>query len=213
MKQLEFKKVKGWGGKRRGAGRPNRSGQVSHGKRPHVNFKKPLHITMRMKDRLASLRNKVMLKQFKLAASQAMGFGVHVIHFSLQKNHIHMIVEAKDNLALHRGMKSLNGRLGKKIRRLSGGRGAAWAGRFHLHVLNTPSEMKRALEYVLLNQAKHRHFIEHIDEFSSGYSFRNWRELIGRRFRGLIAQQVDFRDQGLSPPRSWLCSRGWIRAA
>lgn len=213
MKQLEFSKIRGWGGKRKGAGRPNRTGQVGHGKRPIVDFNKPLHITIRLKQGVASLRRRSMLKQFKLASSHAKIFGLHVIHFSLLNNHIHMIVEAKNNLGLSRGMKSLNCRLGKAIRRDSGGQGATLAGRFHLHVLKTPTEMKHALEYVLLNKAKHQKFIEHIDDFSSGYSFQDWKRLIGTRFQGLIASQIDFRDEGLSPPRSWLCRVGWTRAA
>ena len=44
-----------------------------------------------------------------------------------------MIVEAKDNRALSRGMNSLGRRLGKFLRRLSLGKGAIFKERFRLH--------------------------------------------------------------------------------
>ena len=73
-KQLELKKVKGWGGKRKGAGRPNRTGLVSHGKREKVDFKKPIHITMQLKKGASKLRTKEWMKEFSLAAKRAKDF-------------------------------------------------------------------------------------------------------------------------------------------
>ncbi|MGZ3723349.1 MAG: hypothetical protein ACXVA9_10485 [Bdellovibrionales bacterium] len=214
-KQLEFKKVKGWGGKRRGAGRPNRTGQVSHAKRERVDFKKPLHITLKLKKGVANLRNRQTLMNFRNAVNSAKPFGLNVIHYSLQNDHVHLIVEAKDSASLGNGMKSLCCRVGKAVRKIAGGTGAVFMGRFHMHVLKTPTEMKRALEYVLLNTAKHMKHLEHIDEFSSGVAFAEWRKLIGRRLSGLIESQVRkapsvFRE--LSAPQSWLCREGWMRA-
>jgi hypothetical protein len=74
--------------------------------------------------------------------------------------------------------------------------------------------MKRALEYVLLNHAKHAKLIEHIDEFSSAANFKEWKELIGRRLNSFLAEQVAHQGwiKELSPPRSWLCSIGWRKA-
>lgn len=46
--------------------------------------------------------------------------------------------------------------------------------------------MKNALEYVLLNDSKHRDFIEHLDQFSSGKYFRGWKKLLGRRFSKIM---------------------------
>ncbi|MGZ3722772.1 MAG: transposase, partial [Bdellovibrionales bacterium] len=143
-------------------------------------------------------------------------FGIYVIHFSLQSNHIHMIIEAKSGANLAAGMKSLSGRLGKAIRKVTGGVGAVFKGRFHMHILKSPTEMKRALEYVLLNTAKHWKFVDHVDDFSSGRAFKEWRKLLGRRFRGLIEDQLEnsqLKHEELSPPRSWLCREGWMRAA
>jgi putative transposase len=212
-KQLEFKKVKGWGGKRRGAGRKNLSGTIGHAKREQINFKKPMHITLKS-DRV-HLRNKSTLKAFKNAVTEAKRFCLHVIHYSVQNDHIHMIVEAKDNQSLARGMMSLCGRLGKNIRSLVGGSGPVFKGRFHVHVLNSPTEMKRALDYVLTNISKHMKVFDYVDEFSSGMAFKEWRKLLGKRYTNIVHDQAKqyARDlQELSAARSWLCRVGWMRA-
>jgi REP element-mobilizing transposase RayT len=213
MRQLEFKKVNGWGGKRKGAGRPNRSGTASHTKRARIDFRKPLHITMRLKDQSVNLRTKAIFNSFVHAFRKAQVFGFHVIHFSLLSNHVHMVVEAKDNDCLERGTKSLHGRMGKILAKLS--KGPAWHGRFHMHVLKTPTEVNRALKYVLLNYSKHDRILEHLDRFSSGRVFREWKSLLD--INGLMKWQLDVpplepEDLGLSPPRSWLCRVGWLRA-
>jgi len=214
QKQLEFKKVRGWGGKRRGAGRPNKSGLVSHGKRAPVDLKKPLHINMHLKQKMPNLRTREFLRQFKAAGFAARKFGLYLNHFSLLDNHIHLIVEANDNSALERGMKSLSGRLGKILRQKIGGKGSVWAGRFHLHVLKSPTEVKRALEYVLLNRAKHGKLIEHLDDFSSAHAFKEWKQLIGRRLTWILTDQMKLPIEisEISAPQSWLLRVGWTRA-
>lgn len=214
-RQLEFKKVKGWGGKRKGAGRPNRSGEVSHRKREKIDLTKPVHITLHLEKKTANLRNSEILVEFRKAIIAAKPFGLSVLHYSLQKNHLHMIVEAPKTDALGRGMKSFGSRFAKAIRKIIGGNGRIFAGRFHAHVLKTPTEMRRALAYVLLNYSKHTKLIEHIDDYSSGYAFQHWRELIGHRVKGVMADQLRGRYRSewpeLSPPQSWMARIGWQR--
>ena len=226
--QIEFAGVSGHGGRRRGAGRPNLLGRLNHMKRADVDLKKPLHITMKLNKRFSSLRTKGFHRGFKKILLRAREFQLYVVHYSIQSNHIHMIVEAKSNLALGSGMRSLAGRISRLVRgRNEGARAGAEAGsvfrdRYHLHVLRTPSEMKTALAYVLLNTAKHLNLIEHIDGYSSGMFFPQWQKLLGGKFRGLIARTVkdlektiEFRlgtCEELNSPQSWLLQRGWTRA-
>lgn len=245
MKQLSFKKTAGWGGRRRGAGRKNLSRTVNHMARPRVDHKKPLHITMRLRDRLPNLRTHRLLKAFKTSARGATPYGLRVVHFSLLSNHLHLIVEADNNQALGDGMRSLGGRFGRIIRKEAATdrtqNGAVFAGRYHLHVLKTPREMKHALEYVLLNRAKHDKYLEHLDRFSSASRFPDWKLLLGRRFTALIRSQIEDRAEEMNelrgeksrkiqrfpdrevkantaasdyicPPQSWLCRVGWQRA-
>jgi putative transposase len=225
-KQLEFNRNKGWGGKRARSGRPNLSGTVSHMKRSLVNIKTPLHITLRLEDRLPSIRNKRLLIEFKKSAQLAKAQGLYILQFSIQSNHIHIFAESKGNRALALGMQSLAGRFARIIRSYSfkrGGKskGSVFQGRYHLHVLKTPSEVKNTLEYVLLNLSKHQKLIEYIDSFSSGRFFRHWPKLLGARYKNLIRADVEFFEHQenrsdsfsfLSQPQSWLAQTGWMRA-
>ena len=174
-----------------------------------------MHITLKLK--YTSLRTHQMHKAMKRAAIRAKQYGLYILHYSILDDHIHAVVEAKSNDALATGMKCLCGSLGRAFRKLLGGKGAVFKDRYHMHVLRTPTEMKNALKYVLVNAARHMKVIEHIDEFSSGArsAFRRWRELLGQRFNALVEHQLEGCRavlEELSQPRSWLAAVGWRRA-
>lgn len=211
-KQLEFKKTGGWGGKRRGAGRPNRSGTPNHMARQKVDFKKPLHVTLKLKEGIhITLRTSDMLVAFQQSAEKARKHQLHVIHFSLESNHLHLIVECANNKALADGMKSLAGSFGRAIRKCCGGRGAVFKGRFHLQVFKSPTQMKNGLAYVLLNQSKHEKLIPYNDRYSSAEYFGEWKKLLGREIGPLLPHKPKFRKLPayLSTPQSWLAREGW----
>jgi REP element-mobilizing transposase RayT len=217
-KQLEFKKVGGWGGKRKNAGRPNLSKTVNHMKRARVDFRQPLHLTQRLKKGIPSLRRKEFLHLFRRSLNKAKKFGLHVIHYSLLGNHIHMIVETRDNQALGRGMRSLGGSFAKAIQSKAGLTGGIFSGRYHLKAITNPSQMRRTLEYVLLNMCKHQDFLEHMDPYSSARFFPHWRKLLGARMNDVIEWELEtlstaLKEAGLSPPRSWLATQGWMRSS
>lgn len=113
-------------------------------------------------------------------------------------------------------MRSFAGKLGKAIRRFSGGSGSVFSGRYHLRVLKTPTEVRRAMIYVLQNQAQHEDSIPYLDKYSSAPYFSKWCELMGSRMGPLLkngAPQMggDPLPVYLSPPRSWLARWGWVR--
>ena len=81
--------------------------------------------------------------------------GMRICHFSIQTNYIHLIVEAEDARSLGRGMQGLCIRIAKGLNRILECIGSVFADRFHAHVLKTPSEVRRALAYVLNNWRKH----------------------------------------------------------
>ncbi len=211
--QLSFIGVNGWGGKRRGAGRPNQSGLVSHMKREDVDFKKPLHVTMKIRSQKWNLRCREVAAEFKRCARRAQVFGLRVLHYSLLRDHIHLIVEARGNDELAAGMRSFGASFGKALRKIFGGVGSVFAGRYHLHVLASPTETKRALAYVLQNFAKHSKLLAHLDAYSSAPYFDSWRTLFGGGLSPIL------QDHRASPipdflclPRSWLAREGWRRA-
>lgn len=188
LRQLEMKIPK-HGGKRKGAGRKKiLAGEPSHAKRPKVSMKEPLGITMKLKTGLSSLRSMRHLKSFKKAMNSAKKFGVSVTHFSLLSNHAHLVVEVENNRALECGMKSLTVTLAAAINRLRLRNGPVFQGRFHLHKLKTPTEVRRAIDYVVHNFTRHLKIEKFTDAFSSA------------------ADGAE-----TSPPRSWLLREGWRR--
>ena len=99
------------------------------------------------------------------------------MHFSVQSNHLHLVVEADDNAALTRGMRSFSARLVRGLNREWRRRGQVFADRNHLHVVGAPLELRRGLVYVLNNARKHDAWsARRPDVYSSGEEFSGWRE-------------------------------------
>lgn len=78
-----------------------------------------------------------------------------VVHFSIQGNHVHLIVEADGPRALACGMRALSIRLARRLNAMMGRRGRVLEDRYHAHVLRTPAEVRSAVAYVTGNYAKH----------------------------------------------------------
>ena len=82
-------------------------------------------------------------------------FGFRLIDFSVQGNHIHMIVEAPDVMALGRAIKGLAVRMARALNKVMSRRGPVFADRYHTHLLVSPIEAFQAIRYVLENWAVH----------------------------------------------------------
>jgi putative transposase len=90
----------------------------------------------------------------RLAAAGAVG-DLRLTHFSIQGNHLHLIVETADPATLGRGMKGLAVRLARGLNRLMRRRGTVFADHYHSHVLRSRAEVRLALAYVRGNHASH----------------------------------------------------------
>jgi len=100
-----------------------------------------------------------------------------VVHYSLQSNHVHLVVEAAHRAALARGMVAVGSRLARAVNRVFGRRGPVLADRYHLRVLKTPREVRNALRYVLLNARRHASRLSGkvlLDPASSARWFDGW---------------------------------------
>jgi hypothetical protein len=125
-----------------------------------------------------------------------------VVHFTVQTNHVHLVVEANGTRPLGRGMQGLAIRLAKAINRQLGRAGRVWADRYHCRALRTPREVRHGLIYVLFNGRKHRVSARGIDPCSSATWFGGWRQPVQRVV-------------GSAPvvaPRTWLLRVGWRRS-
>ncbi|HYX91373.1 MAG TPA: hypothetical protein VE782_07420 [Myxococcaceae bacterium] len=78
-----------------------------------------------------------------------------VTHFSVQGNHVHLLVETSNAISLAAGLKGLAIRLARGLNAMMGSRGPVFADRYHSHALRTPTEVRNALGYVLGNYQSH----------------------------------------------------------
>src|SRR5687767_7375010 len=96
-----------WGGRRVGAGRkltPGRKPSPAHRPRPLHSKAHPVHVTMRALPGVRSLRHASVFPAVRTAIAAAQKTTFRVIHFSVQSNHVHYIVEASDTRSLSSGV-------------------------------------------------------------------------------------------------------------
>lgn len=157
MKQLALP-LKTWGGKRKGAGRPPNGAKagVSHLTRARFPERHPLHVTLRTVQGAGYLRGyrryQAILEALREAKER---YGLRVIHYSVQGNHLHLLVEADGAESLARGVQGLAVRLARALNRVAKRRGKVFADRYHAHVLASRREVVRALRYILENFRHH----------------------------------------------------------
>src|SRR5581483_975826 len=154
--QLELR-PRTWGGRRDGAGRKRiRSEGVAHRSRPPLASRIPVHVTMRMCKGVLYLRGSRAFRVIERELRRGLGrFHSGVTHFSVQSNHIHLIIESSDERRMTAAIKSLSIRLAKSLNRLMKRHGQVIAERYDTHYLRTPSEVRHAVTYVLRNHTKH----------------------------------------------------------
>jgi len=157
MKQASFH-FRTWGGKRKGSGRkPNEVKELlRHARRPVLKARFPVHVTWRMRPGVWNLRTR---RCFAALAAAFWGganrFGFKLVHYSVQGNHLHLLVEAQDERALAKGMCGLGVRVARALNRVMARKGKVLDDRYHGHILRTPTEVRRARDYLLQNALKH----------------------------------------------------------
>jgi len=78
------------------------------------------------------------------------------IEYSVQSNHVHLVVEAADQRELSRGMQGFGIRLAKNLNLRLERRGRVLSDRYHARTLRTPTQTLNALRYVRQNTHLHR---------------------------------------------------------
>lgn len=200
---------RGRGGARPGAGRPRLQDSESHRRRAPVSPRVPQHVTMRMAEHVWNLRAQRCFEPLRRVLGAVQRPGFRVVHYSVQGNHLHLLVEADDHAAFGSGLRSLAIRVARALNRVMGRRGRVLGGRTHARPLHTPTEVKRALRYVLLNRNHHVPDAVEADECSTAPWFRDWAALeeespaaarAGPRFPCVAVA-----------PKTWLLSVGYRR--
>lgn len=185
MKQLTFAERRTWGGRRKGAGRkPGPRPRVLHRAREALKYWNPVHVTMRASRRLPNLRQQKLFEVVERAIRATRREDFHIVEFSVQADHLHLIVEAQDEDALSRGIKSFASRVALRLNVALGRRGRTghpkgrvWGDRYHRRDLKSARQVRNALVYVLANYKKHHavtHGMPRIDACSSAQWFEGW---------------------------------------
>jgi REP element-mobilizing transposase RayT len=182
----------GRGGQRKGAGRKPRGEKagVPHRRKPPLSARHAVHVTMRLRAGLPSLRRgreyEVLLRAFRAGCER---FGFRLVHYAVLGNHLHLLTEAENRRGHWRGVQGLAIRIAKRLNRIWGRKGKVFQERYHGRDLTTPREVRAVLGYLMHNARRHGYRVvpEGPDPCSSGRWFDGWRTRPRRRLsrRGL----------------------------
>jgi REP element-mobilizing transposase RayT len=179
-----------------------------------------LHVVLRVVPAVGNLRRREMYKALREATIvAAVRERIRIVHISLQRNHVHLLVEADSKQTLARGMQGFQISAARNINTLLGDgryrrrRGPVFTDRYHLEVITSPTRARHALSYVLSNWRKHREDQQGpartwlVDPFSSGISFPDWKELEGSDF--MWPMRATYDPLMVRRPQSWILREGW----
>src|SRR5688572_8876198 len=205
------------GGWQPGAGRPRKEGAVSHRRREALKGRTPLHVVVRCAREVRGLRRwKVArgLRRWKVARVLARAFragcardGFRLCQFSVQGNHLHLVVEADSAHALSEGMRAWTIRVARSINRVMRRTGKVFPERYHAVRLKTARQVRAALCYVLQNARRHGMDVPAgaPDVFSSAWWFDGWSH---DRWRGAWKPPDA---PTVAAAEGWLLTAGWRR--
>jgi putative transposase len=161
----------------------------------------------------ASLRAQRVFGAIKAQIAHAVGRGINVVHYTVQHDHIHLIVEADDRERASRGMQYLFSRIAFEVNRVERRHGKLFRDRHHRRALTSPRDVRNCLVYVMFNDRKHARSVAELthdggwfDTCSSALWFQDWDPR---------ARPPPLLNEGPPPiatPQTWLARVGWKRA-
>ena len=221
--QVLFKKR---GGKRRGAGRkPNgRRAGSPHKARPELKARHPVHVVLRVIGAVGNLRRRFTYRAIREATlTTARRENFRIVHVSIQRTHVHLLVEADRKSALASGMQGFQISAAKHLNAaISKGkpgprrRGVVFPDRYHSEIITSPRQARHALSYIVNNWRKHQEDLRApmsewtIDWFSSAVMFTGWAEYGDEPFLWRGPETYD--PLIVYQPRTWLLREGWKKA-
>src|SRR6201995_4107447 len=145
------------GGKRRGAGRPPKGRRAGspHKTRPELLARHPVHVVLRVISAVGNLRRRFTYRAIREATlTTARREDFRIVHLSIQRTHIHLLVEAKHKDALAAGMQGFQISAAKHLNAaISQGkpgprrRGTVFPDRYHAQIITPPRPARHAMSY------------------------------------------------------------------
>lgn len=128
---------------------------IRHTCRPHIRMKTPLHLTIKVRSNKADIQNKIILKALHRAIMRARIKGLKVLHYALEYNHVHLLIEADNNKNLHKGMQAFGITIAKAINKFKRDKGAVYKHRYHFRQISSLRDFSNVLNYIFHNGIKH----------------------------------------------------------
>ena len=149
---LELESPTSWGGSRAGAGqKPGSTRRDQHRRRALLASRHPCHVTLKVEKDLPHLRNAKLVAELERSWREACERGrFRLVHYSIQSNHVHIIVEANCAWHLACGLKAVTARFAHAVNRVFRRAGRVLADRCHVHVQRTPREVRNTIAYVFI---------------------------------------------------------------
>jgi REP element-mobilizing transposase RayT len=184
-----------------------------HKRRAEIDSRHPIHVVLRVAEDVSWLRTPKAYRAVRaaLAAVIDKALTFRIVHFSAQGNHLHLLCEASDRMALARGLQGFQISAAKHLNReCSKRRGRVFPDRYFAESIDTVRQVSHTLNYILNNWRKHRQnggyslFDGRIDPYSSGVWFAGWKE----------RTQAVAMPEGYEPPRvsdaqTWFLTQGY----
>jgi REP element-mobilizing transposase RayT len=169
----------------------------------------PCHITLKVMKDVDSLRSAKLVNELERTWREACDRRrFRLVQYSIQRDHVHLIVEASSARDLGCGMKSIAARFARAVNRVFRRSGQVLEDRCHVHVLRTPRAVRNAIAYVLLNAR--RHFRKRTGRLPAGRGIDPASS--GRWFDGWFGERVGATDSpAVAEGRTWLLRIGWRR--
>src|SRR5512143_4156535 len=180
------------GGKRRGAGRKPKGQRAGspHKTRPKLNARYPVHVVLRVIGAVGNLRRRFTYRAIREATlTTARREDFRIVHVSIQRTHVHLLVEAQHKQALASGMQGFQISAAKHLNAaISHGkpgprrRGTVFPDRYHAEIITSPRQARHTLSYIMNNWRKHQEDRKapmsawRIDWFSTAAMFPGWTE-------------------------------------
>jgi len=213
--QLSFPRVDKNGQRRIGknAGRKPKGERAGerHKARAEIDPRSPQHAVLRVGGDVKWLRTPKAYAAIRRALATVIDRAdeFRIVQFSVQGNHIHLLCEASDKVALGKGMQAFAISAAKQLNRAHRRKGTVFPDHYHVEAINSVNQACHALSYVLNNWRKHKQdgrglFEGRIDPFSSGVLFEGWKE----RTQPVSIPQ-DYEAPRVSAAQTWYLTVGY----
>jgi hypothetical protein len=136
-----------WGGRRPGAGRkPNgEKAGVTHLRRERLDPDHPLHVILRPRKDVPSLKTKAAVRIVLDAIGETRHRGARVVRVAILPDTLQLIVEVDGNRALWRALQGLSVRIARRLNRHFEREGSFFIDRYEARPLRTPEAVRGAL--------------------------------------------------------------------